>query len=101
VVYIKFLSIEKELYPYLFYENNKIDKQKEKGLSLAVSGFLLITIYGILFLKIGRVALPHTIHVGENVLNHIGVFALLLLINSLLEEWFWRLFQPKTFQENY
>ncbi len=72
--------------------------QKEKGLALAVSGFLLITVYGVLFLKIGRVAMPHTVHVGTFVIEHWGVFTLLLLINPLLEEWFWRLFQPKTFQ---
>jgi hypothetical protein len=58
--------------------------QKEKGLSLAISAFLLITIYGILFLKIGRVAMPHKIHVGEIVMDHLWAFGLLLLINPLL-----------------
>lgn len=58
--------------------------QREKGAALAISGFLLITIYGVLFLKLGRVVLPHTIHVGENVTHHYLILGLMLLINPLL-----------------
>ena len=75
--------------------------QRQKGLALAVSAYLLITVYGVGFVKIGRVVLPHVVHVGDFVRGHWVALLVLLLVNPVLEEWFWRLFQPKTFQQEY
>lgn len=57
-VYIKFVSIEKSFFPYLLNELNRLKWQLNKGFILGFSAFLLITIYGALFLKIGKVVLP-------------------------------------------
>ncbi len=62
---------------------------------LGFSAFLLITIYGIIFIKIGRVALPSHVDLGNKMQHEVWVFVILCLINPVLEEWFWRLFLPK------
>lgn len=43
----------------MFYEFSKKEYQIEKGYGLAISAYLLITVYGILILKIGKIVLPH------------------------------------------
>lgn len=58
--------------------------QKDKGMALAISAYLLITVYGIVFFKLGRVVLPHELHVGSNVVDNWVLLAVLILINPLL-----------------
>lgn len=70
-------------------------QQIHKGLVLAISAFLLITIYGIIFIKIGKVALPSKVSLGTRFKHDWWAFLILCLINPIIEEWFWRLFLPK------
>jgi membrane protease YdiL (CAAX protease family) len=72
--------------------------QCEKGLSLSVSAFLLLTIYSILILKLGRVVLPKHLDFGETSHHWWPLFLLIIIINPVLEEWYWRLFLPKVTQ---
>lgn len=61
-----------------------METQKDKGMALAISAYLLITVYGIAFFKLGRVVLPHKLHVGQNVVDNWALLAILVLINPLL-----------------
>ena len=70
-------------------------KQLKKGRELAISAFLLITIYGILIIKVGKVVLPHFINLGESSKTYTWAVVILTLINPLLEELYWRLFLLK------
>lgn len=62
---------------------------------LGISAFLLITIYGIIFMKIGKVVLPASVDLGTRFQHDWWAFAILCLINPVLEECFWRLFLTK------
>jgi membrane protease YdiL (CAAX protease family) len=95
VVYVQFLSLEKSYYPYYSSELTNTAKQLRKGKELGISAFLLITIYGIIILKIGKIALPHLINLGTTADTYIWAIVLLALLNPLLEELFWRLFLLK------
>ena len=66
-------------------ELNKLKWQIHKGFVLGFSAFLLITVYGILFMKIGRVALPHTINLGPRFHSEWWVFVILCIMNPILE----------------
>lgn len=70
-------------------------RQLKKGKELGVSAFLLITIYGIIIIRIGKLVLPHFINLGEESHAYFWVCILLSLINPFLEEIYWRLFLLK------
>ena len=93
--YIRWLSLEKSYFPYLSSELGKLKWQVEKGMVLGISAFLLITIYGIIFMKLGKVVLPHSVHLGHTFLLYWPMLMVLSVINPILEEWYWRLFLPK------
>lgn len=65
-------------------ELNKLKWQFHKGFILGFSAFLLITIYGILFLKIGRVVLPHSVDLGTRFHSQWWAFLILCIINPIL-----------------
>ena len=65
LIYVQFLSLEKSYYPYYSSELTNIQKQVKKGRELSISAFLLITIYGFIIIKIGKITLPHLINLGE------------------------------------
>jgi membrane protease YdiL (CAAX protease family) len=67
----------------------------KKGKELAISAFLLITIYGIIIIKIGKITLPHLINLGAGSHEYYVVSIILSLINPLTEELYWRLFLQK------
>lgn len=48
---------------------SQFNYQVQKGLALSLSAFLLITVYGIIFIKIGKVALPTEVNLGTR-FNH-------------------------------
>jgi membrane protease YdiL (CAAX protease family) len=94
--YIQFMSIERSHTPYKFNEQlNKVREQVQRGLSLGFSAFLLIVVYGIIFIKIGKVVLPSSVNLGTKFKHDIWIFVVLCFLNPILEEWFWRLFLPK------
>ncbi len=64
-IYVVHMSIEKSFYPYYSSELTTMGKQLKKGRELAISAFLLITIYGIIIIKVGKLSLPHLINLGE------------------------------------
>ena len=101
LIYINFLSLEKSYYPYYSSELSNISKQLKKGRELGLSAFLLITIYGILIIKIGKIVLPHFINLGESSRTYTWIVILLSLINPLLEEIYWRLFLLKVILVSY
>lgn len=51
---------------------------------LGFSGFLLITVYGIIFIKIGKVALPAHVDLGTRFSHDWWAFAILCLINPVI-----------------
>ena len=82
-LYIKHLSLEKSYYPYYASERTNLSNQFKKGKELAISAFLLLTIYGILIIKIGKITLPDLINLGEGSHEHFWVSIVLSLINPL------------------
>ena len=62
---------------------------------LGISAFLLITVYGVIFIKIGKVALPTQVELGDRFYHDWLALIILFLVNPFIEEWFWRLFLPK------
>ena len=94
-IYVNFFSLEKSYYPYYSLELLNISKQIKKGRELCISAFLLITIYGILIIKIGKIILPHFINLGESSRTYTWIVIILSLINPFLEEIYWRLFLLK------
>jgi len=52
---------------------------------LGISAFLLIMVYGIIFIKIGKVALPDKVNLGTHFQDELWGFLLLCLINPVLE----------------
>lgn len=56
----------------------------EKGGSLGFSAFLLVTIYGVIIMKIGKVVLPGSIELGLETHGHVVACLLLACINPLL-----------------
>lgn len=95
LLYIKLISKEQEIAPYLINELRSIHLQCQKGLSLGLSAFLLLTIYSIIILKLGRVVLPKHLDFGEESRTYWPAFLLVGVVNPILEEWYWRLFLPK------
>jgi membrane protease YdiL (CAAX protease family) len=93
--YIKLISKEQEMAPYLINELRSIRLQCQKGLSLGLSAFLLLTIYTIIILKLGKIILPKHLDFGEASRNFWPAFLIIGAINPILEEWYWRLFLPK------
>lgn len=47
-------------------ELSRLREQIHKGMVLGISAFLLIMVYGIIFIKIGRVALPDKVNLGTH-----------------------------------
>lgn len=66
-------------------ELNKFKQQVHKGLVLGFSAFMLITVYGVLFIKIGRVVLPTSVNLGSKFKHDLWAFMVLCLINPFLE----------------
>lgn len=95
MMYIRLISKEQEMAPYLINELRSIRLQCQKGLSLGLSAFLLITIYTIIILKLGRVVLPKHLDFGEVSHHYWPIFLIVGVTNPILEEWYWRLFLPK------
>jgi hypothetical protein len=82
---VKHLSLEKSYYPYYASERANLKNQIKKGKELAISAFLLITIYGILIIKIGKITLPHLINLGAESHQYYWVSIVLSFINPLSE----------------
>ena len=82
-LYVKHLSLEKSFYPYYASERTNLKSQIKKGRELAISAFLLITIYGIIIIKIGKITLPHLINIGLESHQHYWISIILSLINRL------------------
>ena len=78
--HIKTLKIQRKT-------NKNIKNQIKKGKELAISAFLLITIYGIIIIKIGKIKLPHLINLertsDEYLLPHLPLYPLQLLSRVL------------------
>jgi hypothetical protein len=70
--------------PYLINEFRKIRYQVEKGLTYGFSAFLLIVVYGIIILKLGRIVLPKQIKLGEASNTYWPLFILVTLTNPIL-----------------
>lgn len=94
-IYIKHFSKEGEIAPYTMNEFRRMDFQIKKGLHLGTSAFLLITLYSILIIRLGRVHLPKHLEIGKLSSEYWYLYLPVIILNPILEEWFWRLFLPK------
>jgi hypothetical protein len=54
------------------------------GLALGFSAFLLIVVYGIIFLKIGKVVLPSSVNLGTQFKHDAWIFIVLCFLNPIL-----------------
>lgn len=96
-IYIRFLSKEKEIKPYFMNEFRDRHKQVKTGLSLAASAFGLL-MFSYIFLYEFRHNMLRMIHVPipRQGIELLFLFLTMQVINPILEEWFWRIFLPKT-----
>jgi hypothetical protein len=51
---------------------------------LGISAFLLITVYGVIFIKIGKVALPTSVHLGERFYQDWWALIILFIANPFI-----------------
>lgn len=85
LIYVKFFSKEGELAPYLMNEFQRTEFQVKKGLHLGTSAFLLITLYSILIIKLGRVHLPKHLDIGRVSSQFWYGYVPITVLNPILE----------------
>jgi hypothetical protein len=85
IIYIKFFSKEGGIAPYTMNELRKVEYQVKKGLHLGISAFLLIILYSMLIIKLGRVHLPKHLHIGKLSATYWYLYIPVVILNPILE----------------
>ena len=84
LIYIRLFSKEGEITPYTMNEFRRVDFQVKKGLHLGTSAFLLITLYGIITIKLGRVHLPKHLDIGKLSSMYWYLYLPVIILNPIL-----------------
>lgn len=97
-LYINYLSKEGEISPYFMNEFQNRMYQIKSGVSLFASAFGLVVVsYIILFEFRHKLLMIISIPIKYNFIYIFLFFIFYGIINPVLEEWFWRIFVPKTY----
>jgi membrane protease YdiL (CAAX protease family) len=100
-LYIKYLSKEGELKVYFMNEFQDRMYQIKAGISLFASAFGLVVIaYIILFEFRHKLLMILQIPIKFNFFYILFFFFFYGVVNPVLEEWFWRIFVPKTYTDS-
>ena len=100
-LYIRYLSKEGEVQAYFLNEVQDRFNQIKTGLSLFASAFgLVVFAYILLFEFRLNLLMILTIPIKVSAIYIFAFFVLYGIVNPVLEEWFWRIFVPKTYPDS-